>query len=950
MQNFLSTRVALFLVMIFTVTGNLRADNQYGLKDDIQDGVILHCFDWSLSDIKDALPDIAEAGFTAVQTSPLQRSVTTSEAWYDAYRPYDFTFIESSALGSEDDLKELCEEADNYGIKVIVDVVFNHVDGSSSSPTLYHDSWWNGGDYLRWYGDVDYSSRYSITHNQMGGASGYPDVNSENSDVQARALAYIEQLKEDGVDGIRFDAAKHIGLPSEGCDFWSTVTSVDGLWYYGEVLDGTGGTDSELLPEYQNYMSITDNTYGNNMAASFANGSVNSSIGVFNQEGASTDKLVYWGESHDTYCNDGGASKNMSQNVIDRAYAVVAGNNGASALYLSRPSSSVNSSIMLGVKGSTHFTSSEVAEVNHMHNICAGESNYYVHSGNVAAQVRNSGAIIVLGSGSNQSVSFANGDGSGDWLTAGTYTDKVSGNTFTVTASTISGTVGSTGIAVIYNETTSSSPSVTLSPDGGNFITDNLTVTATLSDATSGTYQIGDGESVSFTDSTTFTIGDDMSYGDSITVTWTAESEDGTTATGSATYTKVDPDAAITIYCNASSAPYLYAWSSESGSDVTLNGSWPGTQMTETTTVNGTAYYSKSFSGVSSLNIIFNNGSGSQTDDITGITASTYYTYDGSTTATVVTEIISDTTATDTTATDSTVTDSTTTDSTNIYIPTLESSSEISVFFETSQTTAPYVWVWGTDDVNYNDNGSWPGDEMTLMGTAANGNSIYKWTYTGSLTDLPTGIIFCKDASGTKFNSSDGTFVNHGYYTEDSPLTTSTVITAVESSEATYTPTLDSSDEISVFFETSQTTAPYVWVWGTDNVNYNENGSWPGDEMTLMGTAANGNSIYKWTYTGSLTDLPTGIIFCKDASGTKFNSSDGTFVNHGYYTEDSPLTTSTIITATSTDSAKYSTTTGLSVIETTTTDIDVWYTLQGQRISEPTGHGIFIHNGKKVMK
>ncbi|MGI6232595.1 MAG: alpha-amylase family glycosyl hydrolase [Prevotella sp.] len=497
-------------------------------------------------------------------------------------------------------------------------------------------------------------------------------------------------------------------------------------------------------------------------------------------------------------------------------------------------------------------------------------------------------------------------------------------------------------------------PSITLSPDGGSFYTETQTVTLTLNNATEGWYKIGsDGEQVSVTDSTSFTIGSDMEYGDSITVYWSATGTNDSeteTVTGSATYTKVDPDAAITIYCNASSAPYLYAWSSESGSDVTLNGSWPGTQMTETTTVNGTAYYSKSFSGVSSLNIIFNNGSGSQTDDITGITASTYYTYDGSTTATVVTEIISDTTATDTTATDSTVTDSTTTDSTNIYIPTLESSSEISVFFETSQTTAPYVWVWGTDDVNYNDNGSWPGDEMTLMGTAANGNSIYKWTYTGSLTDLPTGIIFCKDASGTKFNSSDGTFVNHGYYTEDSPLTTSTVITAVESSEATYTPTLDSSDEISVFFETSQTTAPYVWVWGTDNVNYNENGSWPGDEMTLMGTAANGNSIYKWTYTGSLTDLPTGIIFCKDASGTKFNSSDGTFVNHGYYTEDSPLTTSTIITATSTDSAKYSTTTGLSVIETTTTDTDVWYTLQGQRISEPTAHGIYIHDGKKVVK
>lgn len=99
----------------------------------------------------------------------------------------------------------------------------------------------------------------------------------------------------------------------------------------------------------------------------------------------------------------------MSQNNIDRAYAVVAGNNGATALYFSRPSSTDKNSMKLGQKGSTHFTSTEVAEVNHMHNICAGEDNYYVHSDNVAAQVRKSGAIIVLGNGNNQSVSVANG-------------------------------------------------------------------------------------------------------------------------------------------------------------------------------------------------------------------------------------------------------------------------------------------------------------------------------------------------------------------------------------------------------------------------------------------------------------------------------------------------------------------------------------------------------------
>ena len=87
-----------------------------------------------------------------------------------------------------------------------------------------------------------------------------------------------------------------------------------------------------------------------------------------------------------------------------------------------------------------------------MHNVCAGEPNYYVKGNGVCAQVRKSGAIIVLGSGSDRDVTVANGAGDGKWFKAGTYTDKVGGGKFTVTNTTISGQVGSTGIAVLYVE------------------------------------------------------------------------------------------------------------------------------------------------------------------------------------------------------------------------------------------------------------------------------------------------------------------------------------------------------------------------------------------------------------------------------------------------------------------------------------------------------------------
>lgn len=419
------------------------SDNKYGLKDNIQDGVILHCFDWTYSQIQEELANIAAAGFSAVQTSPAHPREPAGAAWYMLYQPYDYT-VGENGLGNKAGLASLCAAAHQYGVKVIVDVVANHTNGDLKyvapfwqDQSLYHDDLGH---------DINYGNRWEVTHGKIG----MWDLKTEDARVQEKIKAYVQELKSCGVDGIRWDAAKHIGLPSEGDTFWQNVPD-QSMYNYGEILDGTSGDDTQLFPEYQKYISITDNKYGNDFAASFNSGQVNPSIGCFNQKGAADNKLVYWGESHDTYSNDGGESKNISQNNIDRAYAIVAGNNGATALYFSRPFEKDKHAIKVAVKGSTHFKDAEVAAVNHLHNLCAGEPNYYVHEEGVAAQCRKSGAVIVLASGGNSNVSVTNGDGKGNWVKAGTYTDKVSGNVFTVTASKISGKVGDKGIAVIYD-------------------------------------------------------------------------------------------------------------------------------------------------------------------------------------------------------------------------------------------------------------------------------------------------------------------------------------------------------------------------------------------------------------------------------------------------------------------------------------------------------------------
>lgn len=428
----------MFSLLLLTGLCGTSWSADYGLPSEIQDGNILHCFNWPIKEIKAELANIAAAGFGSIQISPCQRGdVSVGSPWHDLYRPYDLAF-KSSGYCSEADLQSLCQEAANYGIKIIVDVVANHVDKTAG----YHDTWWDSNGRVRWNGGINYGDRYSITHGQLGD---YGDINSEDSEVCARGKAYVEKLKSLGVKGIRWDAAKHIGLPSEGCGFWSSVTSVPGMYHYGEILDAPG-PNAGIIKEYANYMSVTDNKYSNGAARN--NGGIPGGYGgawVVDYSVPDT-KLVYWAESHDTYSNDEW-SQNVDQSVIDRAYASYACRNGATALYLSRPNTKGFNNIKVG-KGSTAFTGKHIAAVNKFRNQMQGRKDWCEATGNTFCVTRQDGGAVIVMKGSGN-VSVVNGGG---YCPSGTYTDLVNGGSFTVTSSTITGNVGSCGIAVIIKD------------------------------------------------------------------------------------------------------------------------------------------------------------------------------------------------------------------------------------------------------------------------------------------------------------------------------------------------------------------------------------------------------------------------------------------------------------------------------------------------------------------
>lgn len=493
-----------------------------------QEGTILHAWNWSLDNIKTRLPEIKEAGFTSIQTSPMQpqKDYSGNEAWrngwWKLYQPLGFSVAtKNHVLGTKDDLRELCLEADKYDINIIVDVVANHLAGGSSES--FHDD-------VRNYEPVIYNNR--LLHTGVGGVSdgsirqvtkgylgGYPDIMSEDERVQERVLSLLKEYIDCGVDGFRFDAAKHIETPDDGeyaSNFWpyildgakeyALIKGEDEPYYYGEILNTPGNGRS--FESYTNMMSITDNGNGSGILYAVNNNSAREvQNNLYYRAGNRADRLVLWAESHDTYANDGGGSTHISQEVVDKAYAIQASRLDASSLYFARPSNEIH----LGEVTTFSWTSEIVKNANLYHNAFVGVDEYLYGDDNVYVNIRDDaqkeGALIIA-LGSNR-VSNLNIDGH---LDDGEYIDSLSGNTFTVSDGKLSGLVGAEDIAIL-NLTDEPSTNLSISHNIPSYYSNSQTITINANNATSASYRINGGDAISFNESISMTLDETLPYG-----------------------------------------------------------------------------------------------------------------------------------------------------------------------------------------------------------------------------------------------------------------------------------------------------------------------------------------------------------------------------------------------------------------------------------------------------
>lgn len=576
------------------------------LRDKVGDGVMLHAFNWSYNTIKENLPAIAAAGYTTVQTSPVQQPKDYSTSgdvtgqWWKLYQPISFHIAEQSWLGTKDDLKSLCDEADKYGIKIICDIVSNHIanadetrpDSVSNQVKKYEPEFYKKRrTYTRTYkGDANDSSVQAVV---QGHVSKCPDLVTNDTAVQGYIINLLKECIDCGVDGFRFDAAKHIETEDDGeyaSDYWKNITTSassyytqktgDDLYIYGEILNNCGADRS--YSSYTKYINVTDNRTGDAVLYNVSKGKASTATNAKYKSGVAASNAVLWAESHDTYEGNSGSSgfsntADVSDENVVKAWAIVASRKDSTALFFARP----GTALMGGVSTDTTYKSTVVSEINKFHNLFVGQSEKLGSSGDIAYVARGTSGIVLSNcKGTNASVSI-----SGTGLADGKYTDTVSGAEFTVANGVLTGSIGKTGVAVVYNGTTT--PKAINSVESGSFRGDTMTLTLGLENATSGTYCLDDSTPVKFTGTTSIRIGSDYKPGETITLTVTAT--DGVkTSSMVYKYTKsTAQESGVYVFFNPAtqkgwSAPYqvyIYDETTNKGT-VYKNANWPGEAMT----------------------------------------------------------------------------------------------------------------------------------------------------------------------------------------------------------------------------------------------------------------------------------------------------------------------------------------------------------------------------------
>lgn len=203
--------------------------------------------------LKSKLNYIKNLGVTAIWISPPSEnellSRDGSESGYHGYFTKDY-YSPDPHYGTKQDLIDLVDEAHNLGLKVILDVVPNHIAdylepyaSSYSSPSYQPAAPFNNPSWFHQNGDIlDWNDEWQVQNCDLGGLD---DIDHSNPAARAAIKDVYKMWVDDtGVDGVRVDAARSVDK-----NFLREFEEYLGVPSFGEIFVG----DVDYVSDYQNY-------------------------------------------------------------------------------------------------------------------------------------------------------------------------------------------------------------------------------------------------------------------------------------------------------------------------------------------------------------------------------------------------------------------------------------------------------------------------------------------------------------------------------------------------------------------------------------------------------------------------------------------------------------------------------------------------------------------------
>ena len=232
-------------------------------------------FQWPWASVaKECTDNLGPAGYGYVQVSPPTDTPRLQDQWWTSYQPV--TYEIGGKEGTRAQFASMVSTCNAAGVKVIVDVIVNHMSGTGSIGAGSVDGHtFSKYSYPGLYSDSDFHScRHDITNwgdkNEVQTCElvSLSDLDTGNDSVRTKIAGFLNDLLSLGVSGFRIDAAKHVAN-NELQAIKAKLTNPNVYWAQEVIADGT-------VPASDYYATgdVHDFNYAHQLKSQFGSGQI----------------------------------------------------------------------------------------------------------------------------------------------------------------------------------------------------------------------------------------------------------------------------------------------------------------------------------------------------------------------------------------------------------------------------------------------------------------------------------------------------------------------------------------------------------------------------------------------------------------------------------------------------------------------------------------------------